>query len=327
MKMLLNAREEMNMRNENIKERLEDYMKESGLSQAKIAPLIGVSMTALSQYRNGIYKGDVKAVESKIEEYMETVEEQQAQEEKAQPYKAVEDYIPTSVSEDIYRMIRYAQVNGGIAIAHGDAGIGKTKAAQKYVRENPTQAIYLEMSPVAGTLGNMLRLLARTLKLPESRNKMELMLSIREKLEGTNKVIIIDEAQHLKLSALEQIRTLADPNSITGTKGVGIVLIGNTEVYSKMKGKQEAQFAQLFSRIKMSRYYSTSNVTDDDVEKLFPVLKKQGMKKELGFLKGICKSKWGIRGATNVYDNSINNDDVSVKGLYAMARTLGIEVI
>lgn len=315
------------MRNENIKERLEAYMKESGLSQAKIAPLIGVSMTALSQYRNGIYKGDVKAVESKIEEYMETVEEQQAQEEKAQPYKAVEDYIPTSVSEDIYRMIRYAQVNGGIAIAHGDAGIGKTKAAQKYVRENPTQAIYLEMSPVAGTLGNMLRLFARTLKLPESRNKMELMLSIREKLEGTNKVIIIDEAQHLKLSALEQIRTLADPNSITGTKGVGIVLIGNTEVYSKMKGKQEAQFAQLFSRIKMSRYYSTSNVTDDDVEKLFPVLKKQGMKKELGFLKGICKSKWGIRGATNVYDNSINNDDVSVKGLYAMARTLGIEVI
>ena len=204
------------MRNENIKG-LEAYMKESGLSQAKIAPLIGVSMTALSQYRNGIYKGDVKAVESKIEEYMETVEEQQAQEKEAQPYKAVEDYIPTSVGEYLPND-QICTGHGGIAIANGDAGIGKTKAAQKYVRENPTQAIYLEMSPVAGTLGNMLRLLARTLKLPESRNKMELMLSIREKLEGTNKVIIIDEAQHLKLSALEQIRTLADPNSITGTK-------------------------------------------------------------------------------------------------------------
>lgn len=317
------------MRDENIaiKERLDSYMKESGLSQAKLAPLIGVSMTALSQYRSGKYKGDIKAVESKIEEFLKTVEEQKEQEEKIQPYKAVEDYIPISISEDIYRMIRYAQLNGGIAIAHGDAGIGKTKAAQKYVRENPTQAIYMEMSPVAGTLGNMLRLLARTLKIPESRNKMELMLAIRDKLEGTNRVIIIDEAQHLKLSALEQIRTLADPNSITGTKGVGIVLIGNTEVYSKMKGKQEAQFAQLFSRIKMSRYYSTSNVTDEDVEKLFPVLKESGKRKELDFLKGVCKSKWGIRGATNVYENSINNDDVSVKGLFAMARTLGIEVI
>lgn len=317
------------MLNENVatKERLEAHMKEKNLSQAKIAPLIGVSMTALSQYRNGKYKGNIEEVEKKIEEYLGTVEEQQEQKEKGLPFKAVDDYIPISTSEDICKMIRYAQVNGGIAIAHGDAGIGKTKAAQKFVKENPTQAIYMEMSPVAGTLGNMLRLLARTLKIPESRNKMDLIISIREKLEGTNKVLIFDEAQHLKLSALEQIRTLADPNSITGSKGVGIVLIGNTEVYSKMKGKQEAQFAQLFSRVRMSRYYSTSNVTDSDVEQLFPILKQQGMDKELNFLKGICKSKWGIRGATNVYDNAINNDDVSVKGLFAMARTLGIEVI
>lgn len=325
--MLLSDKEEKIMLNQDVKARLESYMKESGISQAKLAPLIGVSMAALSQYRSGKYKGDVQAVEAKVNEYLGTVEEQKEIKEKEQPYKAVDDYIPTSTSEDIYKMIRYAQLNGGIAIAHGDAGIGKTKAAQKYVRENPTQAIYMEMSPVAGTLGNMLRLLARTLKIPESRNKMDLMLSVREKLEGTNKVIIIDEAQHLKLSALEQIRTLADPNAITGNKGVGIVLIGNTEVYSKMKGKQEAQFAQLFSRIKMSRYYSTNNVTDGDVEHLFPILKEKGLNKELNFLKGICKSKWGIRGAVNVYDNSINNDDVSVNGLLAMARTLGIEVI
>ncbi|MDO5352258.1 MAG: AAA family ATPase [Succinatimonas sp.] len=309
------------------KERLENYMKESGISQARIAPLMGVSMTALSQYRNGKYKGDVNAVEAKIEEYLNTVEAQQEIKEKVLEYKADEDYIPISISEDIYRMIKYAQLNGGIAIAHGDAGIGKTKAAQKFVRENPTQAIYLEMSPVAGTLTNMLRILARALRLPESTNKFNLMMDIRDKLEGTNKVVIIDEAQHLKLSALEQIRTLADPNSITGTKGVGIVLIGNTEVYSKMKGKQEAQFAQLFSRIKMSRYYSTFNVTDQDVDLLFPALKEKGMTKELQFLMGVCKSKWGIRGAVNVYDNAINNEDVSVNGLYAMARTLGIEVI
>lgn len=94
-----------------------------------------------------------------------------------------------------------------------------------------------------------------------------------------------------------------------------------------MKGKQEAQFAQLFSRIKMSRYYSTFNVTDNDVGLLFPTLTKKGMTKELNFLVGVCKSKWGIRGAVNVYENSINNEDTSFKGLYSMARTLGIEVV
>ena len=50
------------MLNVAVKERLEKYMKEAGVSQAKIAPLIGVSMTALSQYRGGKYKGDVTAV-------------------------------------------------------------------------------------------------------------------------------------------------------------------------------------------------------------------------------------------------------------------------
>lgn len=35
------------MLNVAVKERLEKYMKEAGVSQAKIAPLIGVSMTAL----------------------------------------------------------------------------------------------------------------------------------------------------------------------------------------------------------------------------------------------------------------------------------------
>lgn len=284
-------------------------------------------MAAISQYRNGKYNGDINAVEKKIDEYLKTVEAQKEMKERTQEYRPSSDYIPISISEDIYNMIKYAQINGGIAVAHGDAGIGKTKAAQKYARENPTQCIYIEVSPVAGTLTNMLKLLARALRIADSTNKFDLIMDIREKLEGTNKVIIIDEAQHLKLAALEQIRTLADPNSITGTKGVGIVLIGNTEVYSKMKGKQEAQFAQLFSRIKMSRYYSTMNVKDEDVKMLFPALQEQGLTKELNFLLSICRSKWGIRGATNVYENAINNEDISVDGLFAMARTLGIEVI
>lgn len=315
------------MLNPVIKDRLETHMKEACISQARLAPLIDISMSCLSQYRNDKYNGDIEAVERKIVEYLDTVDAQKEIKEKTQSFKAESDYIPISTSEDVYKMIRYAQLNGGIAIAHGDAGIGKTKAAQKYVADNPSQAIYIEVSPVTGTMTNMLRLLARALRIHETSNKFQLILDIRDKLEGTNKVIIIDEAQHLKLSALEQIRTLADPNAITGNKGVGIVLIGNTEVYTKMKGKQQAQFAQLFSRIKMSRYYSTSNVTDDDIDKLFPTLKQQKMTKELNFLKGVCKTKWGIRGATNIYDNAINNADISYKGLYAMARTLGIEVL
>lgn len=319
------------MRNEEynpiIKERLEGYLKATGLSQAKAAPIIGVSMTVLSQYRNGNYKGNIKEVEKKLDEFLNTVDEQVEQKRKASPFKPAEDYVETKTSQDIQAMIQYAQVNGGIVIAHGDAGIGKTKAAQKYVVDNPHLAVYLEMSPISGTLGNMLKMLARTLKIPETRNKLDMITTIREKLEGTNKVIVIDEAQHLKLSALEQIRTLADPNSITGKKGVGIVLIGNSEIYTKMRGKQEARFAQLFSRIKMNHFFSTGNTTMEDIQKLFPALSSSTNKKELSFLLGVARSKWGVRGAVNIYDGAINNEDVSFDGLYSMAVMLGIEVI
>ena len=228
---------------------------------------------------------------------------------------------------DVYKLIRYCQLEKGMVIIHGDAGIGKTKGAERFVRENPTASVYIQATPSTGTLGNLLKVLARALKVPETRSKLDLTLAIREKLEGTNKVIIIDEAQHLQLRSLEEIRTWADANPITGQQGVGIALIGNTEVYTRMVGKQEARFAQLFSRIRMNRYYSTRKVTDEDVAKLFPKLAEDGRKKELNFLHGISQSKWGIRGAVNVYNNAVNNENISYDGLYAMARTMGIGLV
>lgn len=310
--------------NAELQARATRFMSEKGLSQAKAAPMMGISQTALSQWRRSIYdNGNIDEVESKLAEFFCAQDELDASLEKALPFKPVQDYIPTSISEDIVKLIRYCQLERGMVVIHGDAGIGKTKGAEKFAKENPSSTIYIQVTPSSGTLNSILRLLARELKVPASRCNLDLMLDIREKLDGTNKIIIIDEAQHLKLSALEEIRTLSDPNTITGQTGTGIVLIGNTEVYSRMVGKQEARFAQLFSRIKMNRYYNTRKVSVDDVRRLFPLLDK----KELDFLLGISHSKWGIRGSVNVYNNAVNNENISYNGLYSMARTMGIGLV
>lgn len=217
-----------------LQERLESYLANSGISQAKLAPKVGISQTALSQYRRSKYdNGDIAELERKLEEFFRTEEAVEAAAVKAAPYRPTLDYIPTSISEDVYKAIQYCQIERGMVILHGDAGIGKTKGAERFIRENPNAAVYIQATPSSGTLGNILKLLARALRVPETRNKLELQLAIRDKLEGTNKVIIIDEAQHLKLNALEEIRTLSDPNSLTGQRGTGICLIGNTEVYDR----------------------------------------------------------------------------------------------
>lgn len=312
--------------NQELQSKVEKYINHNQISQAKAAQQMGVNAGFLSLFRtNKDYKGNIDEQESKLEEFFKLQTEQELVSEKSLPYRLIQSYVPTSISEDVYKLIRYCQIERGMVVIHGDAGIGKTKGAEKFARENPSSTIYIQATPSSGTLNSILKLIARALKIADTRSKLDLVYDIRQKLEGTNKIIIIDEAQHLKIAALEEIRTLSDPNTITGELGTGIVLIGNTEVYDRMLGKGQARFAQLFSRIRMNRYYGTNKVTEDDMLKLFPALINS--KKEIEFLLGISHSKWGIRGAVNVYNNATNNEALSYDGLFGMARTMGIGVL
>lgn len=315
--------------NVELQQKLEQYLEAEGLSQAKAAPILGLSTAVLSQYRRSVYdKGDIEEVEKKLEEFFRIKEEQGQNIRKAEPFRAtLQGYIPTSISEAAYKMIRYCQLEKGIVVIDGDAGIGKTKAAAKFLQDNPTTTIYLKASPSTSTLRSLMKMIARALKLPETLRTDELSVSIQEKLKQTDKIIIIDEAQNIKFSALEEISRWTDEDMFTGRPGVGIVLIGNVEVYNKMLGRQEAIFAQQFNRTRLHGRYRTTDIEKEDVIKLFPVLKERGMNKEINYLHSISRSKWGIRGMVNVFRNAVNDEDVSLEGLERVASTMGIRFI
>ena len=65
----------------------------------------------------------------------------------------------------------------------------------------------------------------------------------------------------------------------------------------------------------------------EDVARLFPALAERKMEKELDYLHNISHSKWGIRGMVNVFNNAVNNEDISLDGLQKMANTMGIRLI
>lgn len=308
--------------------KLENYLEKENLSQAKAAPILGISASTLSQYRRSIYeKGDIAEVEKKLEEFFRIKEEQEANTKKAEPYRTMQNYIPTSISEGAYKLIRYCQLEKGIVVIDGDAGIGKTKAAAKFLQDNPSTTVYLKASPSTGTLRSLLKNIARALKLSDNQRTDDLSFSIQDTLKNTDKIIIIDEAQNLKFSALEEISRWTDEDMMTGKPGIGIVLIGNVEVYNRMLGKQEAMFAQQFNRSRLHGRYRTTDILKEDVTKLFPVLKEREMKEEISYLYRISHSKWGIRGMVNVFNNAVNNEDISLKGLEKMANTMGIRFI
>ncbi len=313
--------------NMELQERLERYLKENGLSQAKAAPLMGLSQAVLSAYRNSKYdKGDIGAVEKKLEEFLQLKDEKQENEQKTEAFlgRASDSYIRTSISEGAYKAIRYCQLEKGIVVIDGDAGIGKTRAAAKFYRDNPNTTVYVKASPSTSSTRSLLKMVAKTLSLPDNLRTEDLSAGIQEKLRQTDKVLIIDEAQNLKFLALEEIRGWVDEDIMTGKPGIGIVLIGNVEVYNKMLGRQEAIFAQQFNRTRLHSRYRTKDITREDVELFFPALKEKGMQQELDYLYRISHSKWGIRGMVNVFNNAANNEDISSSGLERMANTMGI---
>ena len=301
--------------NVELQKKLEDYLEAEGLSQAKAAPILGISAAVLSQYRRSVYdKGDIGEVEKKLEEFFRIKEEQGRNNRKAEPFRAsLQGYIPTSISEAAYKLIRYCQLEKGIVVIDGDAGIGKTKAAAKFLQDNPSTTVYLKAAPSTGT--------------PENQRTEDLSLAIQDKLKETDKIIIIDEAQNLKFMALEEIRGGVDEDPLTGKPGIGIVLIGNVEVYNKMLGRQEAIFSQQFNRTRLHGRYRTTDIKREDVVKLLPALEERRMTKEIDYLHSISRSKWGIRGMVNVFRNAVNDEDVSMAGLERVAGTMGIRFI
>ncbi|MDU5141091.1 MAG: AAA family ATPase [Paenibacillus dendritiformis] len=291
-----------------MKVRIQTYMREQGLSQSATAKLLGIGESTLSRYLSGTYPNP-ESIEMKISDLLE-------KEELRQTVTGLNDipFALTSISQQVMKTLEYARIKRNISVIYGDAGIGKTRTAKEWAR-GKTDVVLLTVSPALGNPKSFFKYLARELKTVKNGHIDDLYLELCDRLTGSDKMIVIDEAQHLTLKTLENIRGIQE------TADVAIVLIGNEMIYTKMVGRQQAEFAQLFSRIGWRKHLLTDHFVQEDVQKVFGGHLDE---EALRLLLDICHSKYGLRGAEHVYINSSNNGDVSAKGLRAMSRTMGI---
>ena len=110
--------------------RVQEYMEKHSISQNQLAAKVNLSSAALSSYLNQKYKGSVEAVERQLTEFFKINDEVAAVAEKVGGLLPREPYVPTSISEDVYQSIRFAQLEHCMVVLHGDAGVGKSKGAQ-----------------------------------------------------------------------------------------------------------------------------------------------------------------------------------------------------
>lgn len=281
--------EEKRMSYEEARAFLETYIKENRKSQAEVAKEIGKSPGLVSAFLSGEYKTPHAVIP--------IIEELKRIHEKKKIIAQKPDYVETSMIRTITNIIEYARLRGMVAIAYGDPGVGKTYAVEKYVEKN-NFALAITTSPTYASITGVNELIAQKMGIRErvSRKMTELII---ERLQGSGMVLIVDEAQHLTVRALDHLRCMTDES------GVGLALIGNDSLHDKIYNSKNGDFKQMYSRIGLPAELRTKDITMEDIKKIF---EGYGLEDEvLKLMLGVAHTGYGLRGVANVFVNTAAN--------------------
>lgn len=235
----------------NIIKKLKDLQDKLGLSQAKVAKQIGINAGALSSWVNGTYNGNNEELEEKIIRFIE-VKEQTLQ----SKIKNV-DFCKTSIAERVYTAASLCQTDNEIGIIYGASGLGKTTSIKEYAKRN--NGVIIIEADESYTSKIIIHELYEKLGLTGQMTVHKMKKEITKKLKDSGWLVIVDEAEHLKVSAFTTLRRLHDKSDYS----FGILFIGLKKLYLNLL-KLKGDFEYVTNRI--GYCFALEELTIDDVE-------------------------------------------------------------
>lgn len=237
--------------------RVRAEIERRGITQSQAAREIGFSPTTLTQLLGGTYPADPARQLERLSRWLGMQEQARAQPQMPE----APAWVPTPTAERVLAALGYAQMAGDVAVVYGGAGLGKTTAVREYARRYPNVWIATVSPATAGVATSLeeVCIACGMRDLPQGAARMSRAIVAR--IAGTGGLLVIDEAQHLTVAALDAIRALHDAT------GVGLALVGNELVYARMTGGYRAAYLdRLYSRI--GRRVRLSRATREDVERV-----------------------------------------------------------
>lgn len=263
---------------------LKEFMELSGKSQRQISKETGLSTSVISQFLEGTYSGNNEKVAQTIRQYLTVSKERLNSIQNTVFYEGLYN------TKNVLFACAYAHRHNDISLVSGDAGAGKTTALEYYTRNN-TGVIMVTADSCTTTATAILRVIAEKVGKQTDYRKSVLMQELISQLDGSNRLIIIDEADHLTLQALQAVRNLNDRAK------VGIVLAGNDKIYRQMlTGQKGQEFDQIRTRIGV-RKRVVNDYTPEEMLNMFPYLDE----KSLSFLLDVAM-KESLRTAKKIYE-------------------------
>ena len=155
----------------------------------------------------------------------------------------------------IHGALAYAQAEGDIVCVHGPSGVGKTTALRHYA-ETHHGATYVAMSVAVRTPAGMLTRVADALGAGAThRSALAAETASVDQLRDRNAILIVDEAQHLSASLLDELRCIRD------IARCGLALAGDDLLWTALKGSKRCE--QIVGRI--GGRINLEGTSDEDV--------------------------------------------------------------
>lgn len=284
-----------------MKEKVKSFLSEHGLTQATLSRSIGVSSAQISQFLKGNYKGDVKSLEEKLNNFMKNYSPKEALD---KPFEVVH----TSNMQLSHFIINEVIVSQKMMAIYGEAGSGKSTMIEEFAKTHP-EAIVIEAIPGMRTK-EVLQEIASKVGVEPTGAITTLIRGISKKLQIREAVLIIDEAENLVTSTLEAIRRIWDFSKVP------TVLVGTYALLSNLKGRN-GELLQLNSRI--TRKVEFSTLSDEEWKMFFGDM--------AGEITRITKN---LRIATNLFETatrfaSMKNQKLNAGHIKAVLSTVMID--
>jgi DNA transposition AAA+ family ATPase len=249
----LNGEHEDESLPEEARRKIKQYIDVQGISQAAAARMLNMGQSTLSQFLSGTYEGDSTQKARDIMQFLRREHER-----KERPEIGQTDVVETSVYQRVHQVAKMAHHERDVGVIIGDAGLGKTRALEAYEEEHPAATVRIEVGPEfsSRSLGVALH---QELGGEGQGSLYTLMQDLYEQLEGTDRLIIIDQAELLPTRGLELCRRLHDVCNL------GVVLAGMPRLLANLQGST-GELKQLYSRVGLKA--RVDELTDDDLRML-----------------------------------------------------------
>lgn len=211
-----------------LRELLAAARDEDSLTITKMSQQIGYSTSVLSQYLSGIYPGDTDRFERRAADWLRARDRK-----KRIGVKLIESEATRTVMAALETIRR----TNDVGVIYGDAGIGKTSGVALYLEENPT-CVEISLSRWARNDLQIERLIFGAMDSGSWKGNTPRAEFLVEKLRGSNRLLIVDNAHKATAAGLEWLFDLHDETRIP------IALVGNEEVIRPIQAND-----QRFSRV------------------------------------------------------------------------------